>query len=228
MTGKTSKADIAYSWLRERIIEGVYGPGYRVVIDQLVRETGISSIPWREAIRRLEAEGWIEVVPQVGARITTFGTNAYTQTMQVLARLEGYATALALPNLTPDTIAAAREVNQNMARALEDFDPVRFTQLNREFHFILYEHCGDAHLYSLITNEWSRLHVIRRASLALVPGRARASVAEHEALLNLVADSRNFDAVEAAARQHKLNSLQAVNGHEASAGSPASQGAQTA
>jgi DNA-binding GntR family transcriptional regulator len=228
MTGKTSKADIAYSWLRERIIEGVYGPGYRVVIDQLVRETGISSIPWREAIRRLEAEGWMEVVPQVGARITTFDTNAYAQTMQVLARLEGYATALALPNLTPDTIAAALEVNQNMAKALEDFDPVRFTQLNREFHFILYEHCGDAHLYSLITNEWSRLDVIRRASFALVPGRARASVAEHEALLNLVADSRNFDAVEAAARQHKLNSLQAVNVHEASAGSPASQGAQTA
>jgi len=226
MTGKTSKADIAYSWLWERIIEGVYGPGYRVVIDQLVRETGISSIPWREAIRRLEAEGWMEVVPQVGARIATFDSNAYAQTMQVLARLEGYATALALPNLTPDTIAAALEVNQNMAKALEDFDPVRFTQLNREFHFILYEHCGDAHLHSLITSEWSRLDVIRRASLALVPGRARASVAEHEALLSLVADSRNFDAVEAAARQHKLNSLQAVYVHETSAGA-ASQG-QTA
>jgi len=227
MTGKTSKADIAYSWLRERIIEGVYGPGYRVVIDQLVRETGISSIPWREAIRRLEAEGWIQVVPQVGARITTFEPNAYAQTMQVLARLEGYATALALPNVTPHTVQAASEVNQNMARALEDFDPVRFTRLNREFHFILYEHCGDAHLHSLITNEWGRLDVIGRSSFALVPGRARASVAEHEALLNLLSDSRNFGAVEAAARQHKLNSLQAAYVHEASAGSAAAQG-QTA
>jgi DNA-binding GntR family transcriptional regulator len=219
MAGKTSKADIAYSWLWERIIGGVYGPGYRVVIDQLVRETGISSIPWREAIRRLEAEGWMEVVPQVGARITTFGANAYAQTMQVLARLEGYATALALRNVTPGTVQAAFEVNQDMAKALDDFDPVRFTQLNREFHFILYEHCGDAHLSSLITNELSRLDVIRRASSALVPGRARASVAEHEALLNLLSGGRNFDAVEAAARQHKLNSLQAVYVHEAPAGS---------
>ena len=108
-----------------------------------------------------------------------------------------------------------------MAKALEDFDPVRFTQLNREFHFILYEHCGDPHLYSLITNEWSRLDVIRRASFALAPGRARASVVGHEALLNLLSDGRNFDAVEAAARQHKLNSLQAVSVHEASAGSAA-------
>ena len=44
---------------------------------------------------------------------------------------------------------------------------------------------------------------------------------EHEALLNLLSDGRNFDAVEAAARQHKLNSLQAVSVHEASAGSAA-------
>lgn len=98
---------------------------------------------------------------------------------------------------------------------------MRFTQLNREFHFILFEHCGDPHLYSLITNEWSRLDVIRRASFALAPGRARASVVEHDALLNLLADGRNFDAVEAAARQHKLNSVQAVSVHEASAASAA-------
>jgi DNA-binding GntR family transcriptional regulator len=161
------------------------------------------------------------VVPQAGARTTTFKPGAYAQTMQVLARLEGYATALALPNVTPDTVQAAAEVNQDMAKALEDFDPVRFTQLNREFHFILFEHCGDPHLYSLITNEWSRLDVIRRASFALAPGRARASVVEHDALLNLLADGRNFDAVEAAARQHKLNSVQAVSVHEASAASAA-------
>jgi DNA-binding GntR family transcriptional regulator len=224
MTRKTSKAETAYLWLRERIIEGVYGPGYRVVIDQLVRETGISSIPWREAIRRLEAEGWMEVVPQVGARVTTFDTNAYAQTMQVLARLEGYATALALPNLSPETLQAAYEANQNMAKALEEFDPVRFTQLNREFHFILYANCGDSHLYGLITAEWSRLDVIRRAAFSLVPGRARASVIEHEALLNLLSDNRNAEAVEVAARQHKLNSLHAVYLYEASAVGPSSQG----
>jgi DNA-binding GntR family transcriptional regulator len=218
MTQALSKADITYALLKERIINGMYGPGYRVVIDQLARETGISPSPWREAIRRLEAEGWLEFVPKVGARVTTFDTNAYAQTMQVLARLEGYATALAVPQLTPETIEAAREVNRKMTQALADFDPVRFTELNREFHFILYERCGDAHLYSLIAAEWGRLDMIRRAAFSHVPGRARASVIEHDALLNLlVADGRSFDAVEAAARQHKLNTLQAVYTHEASA-----------
>jgi hypothetical protein len=62
-----------------------------------------------------------------------------------------------------------------------------------------------------------------------VPGRARASVIEHDALLNLlVADGRSFDAVEAAARQHKLNTLQAVYTHEASADALAGREAASA
>jgi len=216
MAQTSSKADIAYAMLKERITDGMYGPGYRVVIDQLARETGISPSPWREAIRRLEAEGWLEFVPKVGARVTTFNTDAYAQTVQVLARLEGYATALAQPHLTPEIIQAARELNRNMTRALDDFDPVRFTKLNRGFHCIIVEHCGDAHLYSLITAEWSRLDMIRRAAFSYVPGRARASVAEHDALLNLlVADDHDFGAAEAAARQHKLNMLEALHAHEA-------------
>jgi len=219
MAQTSSKADIAYALLKDRIAQGAYSPGYRVVIDQLVRETGISSIPWREAIRRLEAEGWLEFIPKVGARVTVFDTNAYAQTMQVLARLEGYATALAQRRLTPETVAAAREINRDMTQALEDFDPVRFTKLNREFHFALYERCGDAHLCSLITSERGRLDMIRGAAHSYVPGRARASVVEHDALLNLLAaDGSSFDAVEAAARQHNLNTLQAAYAHEASTG----------
>jgi DNA-binding GntR family transcriptional regulator len=214
-----SKADACYELLKERITNGAYGPGYRIVIDQLARETGISPSPWREAIRRLEAQGWLEFVPKVGARVATFDRNAYGQTMQVLARLEGYATAQALPHLTPETIEAARKVNASMKQALDAFDPVRFSELNREFHFVLYESCGDAHLYSLIAEEWNRLDMIRRTAFSHAPGRARASVVEHDALLNLLAtDGRTFDAVEALARQHKINTLQAVYVHEAAAG----------
>jgi DNA-binding GntR family transcriptional regulator len=215
---RRNKSDAAYRLLKTRIADGTYGAGFRVVIDQLARETGISPIPWREAIRRLEAEGWLELVPNAGARVASFDTDAYGKTMQVLARLEGYATAAALPRLTPADIEAARQVNRAMARALEDFDPVRFTALNKEFHFVIYDRCGDSRLISLIEAEWSRLDLIRRAAFSHVPGRARASVIEHDALLELLADPPSFDVVEVAARQHKLSTLQAVYLHEASSG----------
>ncbi|CAL9378522.1 GntR family transcriptional regulator [Streptomyces sp. enrichment culture] len=212
---RTTKMETAYELLKQRISDGTYGPGYRLVIDQLARETGMSSIPWREAIRRLEAEGWLEMVPNVGARVAIFDTASYGQTMQVLARLEGYATAAALPRLTSGDLDQARHLNQQMTKSLDDFDPVGFTALNREFHFIFYERCGDAHLYNLIKLEWSRLDMIRKAAFSSVPGRARASVVEHEALLDLLGAPASFDAIEVAARQHKLNTLQAVQANDA-------------
>jgi DNA-binding GntR family transcriptional regulator len=212
---KTTKMEAAYELLKQRIADGTYGPGYRLVIDQLARETGMSSIPWREAIRRLEAEGWLEMVPNVGARVAIFDTASYGQTMHVLARLEGYATAAALPRLTSSDLDQARHLNQQMTKSLDDFDPVGFTALNREFHFIFYERCGDPHLYNLIKLEWSRLDMIRKAAFSSVPGRARASVIEHEALLDLLAAPASFDAIEVAGRQHKLNTLQAVQANDA-------------
>ena len=56
-TNKKNKHEQAYSIIRERIFNGTYVPGYRLVIDGLARELGISPVPIREAIRRLEAEG---------------------------------------------------------------------------------------------------------------------------------------------------------------------------
>lgn len=209
-----SKADQAYALLKERILDGTYVGGYRLVIDQLARETGISAIPWREAIRRLEAEGWLELVRNVGARVTTFDTAAYGQAVEVIARLEGFATALAVPRLDAESIAQARLLNQKMVEALENFDPVRFSALNREFHFVFYDRCGDDHLLKLIHSEWHRLDLIRRTVFSSVPLRARASVSEHEALLDLIESSDSFDDVETAARQHKLNLLQALREHE--------------
>lgn len=208
------KTDAAYALLKGRILDHTYVPGYRIVVDQLARETRISAVPWREAIRRLEAEGWLEIVRNVGARVATFDTDAYAQTLEVLARLEGYATAIAQPRLTAAEIAAARAINDQMLEALEGFDPARFSALNREFHFVFYDHCGDAHLCALITNEWHRLDLIRRTVFSSVPGRARESVTEHESLLVLLETDAPSAEIEHVARQHKLNTLHRLHEHE--------------
>jgi DNA-binding GntR family transcriptional regulator len=216
--GDQSKADMAYAMLKQRLLDQTYVAGYRLVINQLVRETGISTIPWREAIRRLEAEGWLEIVRNVGARVATFDTETYEHTLEVLARLEGYATAAASSRLTAADLTRAHKINKDMIRALEDFDPVRFSALNREFHFIFYDRAGDTHLCGLISNEWHRLDLIRRTVFSSVPGRARNSVREHEALLELLEQHEAFEVIENFARQHKLNMLHALHEHDADAG----------
>jgi DNA-binding GntR family transcriptional regulator len=215
-----TRTDESYALLKGRILDGTYGPGHRLVIDQLGRETNISTIPWRESMRRLEAEGWVEIIPNVGARVATFDAGEWSRTMRLLARLEGLATALAAPQLSPSDLADARQMNREMAEALADFDPMRFSQLNKQFHTAICHHSSDQHLNALLDTEWARLDLIRRSAFTHAPGRAVQSVAEHDQLLDLLEAHADPNEIEAAAQRHKLNTLDAVSRHEASLGAP--------
>ncbi|HTW15623.1 MAG TPA: GntR family transcriptional regulator [Nocardioides sp.] len=210
----TSKADRAYEILKQRIMDGTFGPGHRLVIDQLAREFDISSVPWRESLRRLEAEGWVTITRNVGALVTTFDTDAWQRTIRLLAALEGLATSLSAPHLTPDDIAQAREFNARARQALADFDMQSFGQANRQFHQLVCSRCGDDRLIDLVRTEWTRLDLIRRSAFYYAPGRALASVTEHDHILDLIEQRADPEEIDAAARRHELNTLAAVVEHD--------------
>jgi DNA-binding GntR family transcriptional regulator len=210
-----SKAEQAYLTLKERIMDGTFGPGRRLVIDQLGREFHISSVPWRESLRRLEAEGWVEIIPNVGAIVKTFDTDAWKHTMLLLARLEGFATALSAESLTADDIAHARNLNKEMGDALANFDTGRFGQLNREFHELLCSRCADARLNDMVISEWARAEVIRRSAFWYAPGRALASLTEHESLIDLIEGGADPEMIETAARRHEIKTVDAVLKYDA-------------
>ncbi|MEU6998545.1 GntR family transcriptional regulator [Nonomuraea sp. NPDC046570] len=205
-----SKAETSYTLLRSRILDGTYGPGYRLVMDQLARETGVSTIPLREAVRRLQSDGLVEVVRNIGARVAVFDSEQVEHTLNVLARLEGYATAISAPRMAAAQIQESREINERMKEALQEFDPASFTALNREFHFSMYRHCPDEHLNALLESEWARLDHMRRSSFTYVPGRARRSVEEHDRLLELIESRADAGAIEEAARAHKVATADAL------------------
>ena len=211
----TSKAEQAYAILKTGIMDGTYGPGYRLVIDQLSRDHGISSVPWRESLRRLEAEGWVDIVPNVGALVMTFDTDAWKHSIRILARLEGLATALSAKRFTAADLAAARALNRAMGDALSDFDTTRFGALNRQFHELLCSRSGDDRLYGMIRAEWTRMDIIRRSAFWYAPGRAVASITEHDALLDMIERGETEEAIETEARKHELRTLEAVLDHDA-------------
>lgn len=216
--GVATRTDVCYDLIKGRILDGTYGPGHRLVIDQLGRETKISSIPLRESLRRLEAEGWVEIVPNVGARVASFDEGEWSRAMRLLARLEGLATALAAPQLRRQDLKEARRLNRLMSKALAEFDPMRFSGLNKEFHELICHGAADPHLIALIDTEWSRLDFMRRSVFTHAPGRAAVSVQEHDGLLELIEAHADPDEIEVAARQHKLNTLEAVTRHTAALG----------
>jgi DNA-binding GntR family transcriptional regulator len=212
-----SKAEQSYRIVKERIMDGTFGPGHRLVIDQLSRQFSISSVPWRESLRRLEAEGWVDIIRNVGAVVKTFDTDSWQQSMRLLARLEGLATALSATNLTADDIAEARELNRDMRDALANFDPARFGRLNRRFHELLYSRCNDDRLHDLVDAEWTRIELIRRSAFWYAPGRALASISEHDAILDLIEGAADAEMIETAARRHEVNTLEAVTKYDAEA-----------
>ncbi|MBW8872355.1 MAG: GntR family transcriptional regulator [Leifsonia sp.] len=209
-----SKSQLAYEFIRTRIDDGRYVSGFRLVLGQIAGELDISVVPVREAIRRLEAEGLVTFEKNVGAQVALLQETEYTYTMETLALVEGAATQLSAPLLTADHIARARAVNREMIACLDDFIPHRFTQLNQEFHSVLYEECPNPHILDLVHRGWNRLTVLRDSTFSFVPGRARESVDEHEQILTLIESGAEALEIELAARRHRLATLQSLHAYQ--------------
>ncbi|WP_104087351.1 GntR family transcriptional regulator [Arthrobacter sp. GMC3] len=208
-----SKSGRAYLAIRDRILDGEYSPSYRLVLAKLAEDLGFSVVPVREAIRRLEAEGFVTFEHNVGATVSGIEPTEYLFTMQTLALVEGAATALSAPLITAADLARARAINASMRACLENFDPLRFTALNLEFHSVLFENCPNPHILDLVHRGWNRLKALRSSTFSYVPGRASESVAEHEELLRLFENGATTEDIERAARAHRTATLDAYLAH---------------
>ncbi|PTX64603.1 GntR family transcriptional regulator [Melghirimyces profundicolus] len=209
MEKKTSlnKQQYAYQILRSRILDGTYSPGYRLVINQIAKEMSLSAIPVREAIRQLEADGLIQYKPYSGAVVTPIDKNQYLETLSTLAVLEGYATALSSQCFPIDKIVELQKINERMKDSLEEFDFVRFGNLNSEFHDRICSRCNNQYLLENIRNTQNRLDSIRRMGSAFKPVRVKQSIEEHDELIRMLRESRPFGEIESFARGHKMNTV---------------------
>jgi DNA-binding GntR family transcriptional regulator len=206
----TNKHELAYRLIRERIEAAVYQPGQRLVIDALARDLNMSQVPIREAIRRLQAEGWITYRHNSGPEVANIGVEQWQATMEVLAVLEGYATALAAPYLSPDDIVMLGQHAAAMQHAMEQFDLLRFSDNNRAFHSVIYARCPNPVLVDRISETQAQLDAMRGTLFPSVPQRGADSIAEHRTLISLLEEHATFQQVEAHAREHKVHFLLAA------------------
>jgi DNA-binding GntR family transcriptional regulator len=210
-----TKQERVYRAVRERILSGTYGPGFRVVIDGLAEEFGVSALPVREAIWRLEAEGLVIYRPNAGAQVAPADPGAFDGELSVLAVIEGYATSLAAPLLTKTELKRLREINESMVAAMEQMDSLRFGRLNQEFHAVFQERCPNPALVDLLRDVARRLDAIRRTVFVQIPYRGAASVAEHDHLIELIESGADPTEIEAAARAHKMHTVESFRAWKA-------------
>jgi DNA-binding GntR family transcriptional regulator len=205
-----SKQERTYAILRSRILDGTYGPGQRLVIDALARDLDVSPMPVREAIRRLEAEGWLTYQRHQGAQVAPLDEAGWMEALSTLAVLEGYATALSTPHLSAEDLTRAREINERMREALEALDVMAVSDHNLAFHRTLTERCPNAYLRRELAAIQERLNTLRSSIFMFVPTRGRVSVDEHGELVAMIERGEAPEAIERFARAHKLHTADAV------------------
>lgn len=212
-----SKQERVYSILRSRILQGTYGPGHRLVIDALAREIEVSPMPVREAIRRLEAEGWVLYTRNQGAQVAPVDAVSWAEAMTTLAVIEGFATALAAPRLSKADFAAMRRANHAMQTALQNLDVVGASTHNQEFHSVIHTRCPNAYMRHELASIQERLNTLRNTIFLYIPSRGSVSVTEHAELLGMLERGADPAAIERLARGHKLRTVAAFEARRAEA-----------
>ncbi len=118
-----NKQERTYTIIKDRIHAGSIAPLQRLNIDAIARELGVSPIPVREALRRLEAEGWVRFTPNVGAVVSPVDATTWEQAMVALAILEGAASGEAAQHLRRSDLTRLRKIAAAMEEAVAHADP---------------------------------------------------------------------------------------------------------
>ena len=203
-----TKSEIIYQEIKEDIINGKYKPNERIVISDVAREFGASDIPVREAMRHLESDGLIQSKPYVGAIVTNFDLADIRKIYQIRAVLEGLATRQAVDRIHENGLKKLETILSKMTKAVGSGNFVQLSNLNREFHHVIYAASENEYLIKVIFDLWD-MSLRARAIFSFMPDRARAAVDEHS---HIVAALKKKDGslAEKLVTQHMNSHLKAL------------------
>jgi DNA-binding GntR family transcriptional regulator len=195
--------------LRRRIVDGEYGQGERLTETRLADDFGVSRNPVREALRVVEAEGFVQILPRRGAVVATLDETAVRDLFAVRQQLETLAAGLAAERATAEDVAMLRRLvaDANKATEAEDFDQV--AELNSAFHRAVIEVSGNRWLHSISAALYHHVHWVFRVGAAQ---RAPHSSEEHVRLLEAIA-AGDAEAATTAAHLHVEAAAKAALGH---------------
>lgn len=183
----SSKGDVAYVELRERILSGSLPPDSRLAQHELAAELGMSLTPLREAVRRLSSEGLIDLDTQRDARVASMSASEARQLFEVRLSLDPTAAELAAERRTDHDITALRAASARLLPVTRSWGEEALTA-HRAFHRALYLASHNDVLIRMLDDAWDKSDRYRRIGLELPPGeepRTRDH-REHHELVDLI------------------------------------------
>jgi DNA-binding GntR family transcriptional regulator len=197
-----------YNKLRQSIIKGKLKPGQKVVMAELAKAFGLSETPVREAIRRLESEGYIDFTPHMGAIVTKIDEGELVEIYLIRIALEALATRLAIPHITDKDIEFLNKKNHEMEMAIQQNRYEILAGINKLFHLRIYKAAPFPRLYKMICDLWDTFE--RWPSVfSYVPERAAASVEEHKKIIQALR-ARDMDQADRLIKEQKERTMEAL------------------
>jgi DNA-binding GntR family transcriptional regulator len=177
--------DVVCDAIRDRIASGVHRPGERLVEDRLADDLGVSRNPVREALRALEVEGYVELIPRRGAIVADLSPEVVAEIFEVRGALEALGAGLAAQRAAPTQVRRLERLLDTAAQALERGDLRRLPDLNTRFHQLILDMGGNSLLGETMAPLRGRTQWIFSRTVA---DRAAQSLAEHRELADAIAD----------------------------------------
>jgi DNA-binding GntR family transcriptional regulator len=195
-------------WLAERIISGDEEPGTRLKETTVARRAGVSRSPVREALRILEGEGLVDIIPRYGAFVAHIGIADVEELYACRMLLEPVCARLAVDALHPAEVGELDLLRIQMENAVRDGDARRFLSENINYFRTLMLHCPNATLLDLVELTWKK--AVRYWSIfARLPHYGAMSIEQHRALHEAVRTGDGA-AAEAADRVILQRALQVI------------------
>ncbi|MDN6437957.1 MAG: GntR family transcriptional regulator [Corynebacterium nuruki] len=152
----TRVGDMAFEALQTAISNGDYAAGDRLQIRDVAAQLGISVMPVREAIKRLEEIGLVETRPYKGAVVKEFTPDELLNIYAVRRLLETDAARQGVDAMTPEDITDLEELFTSMSEALADGDVLRYLDLDEEILMTVYSASDNPVLMEMIQALWAR------------------------------------------------------------------------
>lgn len=198
--------------IRDNILKGVYEEGDELRESALGKELGVSRTPVREALRQLELEGLVKIIPNKGAYVTGITAKDVRDIYLIRSQLEGACAKWATEHITKEQIDKLEEIIILSEFHLQKNDKENSDQvveLDGKFHKVLYEASNSRILEHILSDFHRYVQMARKISVGR-EDRALKSIEEHKEILEAI-KSKDADKAEKLANEHILKVMQNLN-----------------
>lgn len=200
--------DVVFNTLRQAILRGELKPGERLMEIQLAKKLGVSRTPIREAIRKLELEGLVLMIPRKGAEVAEITEKSLRDVLEVRGALEELAVQLACDRITAKEIEELRDAAKGFEGTLEGEDVTKIAEADVAFHDVIYRATDNQRLIQLLNNLREQMYRYRVEYLKRKDFHKNL-LEEHQFIIEKLAKREKAEA-SAIMSQHINNQVEAV------------------